>query len=135
MSMRLVYVLLATIALAGTANARTRDSIELQLKRMADTTRMSLPMMVNDNVQATNISSVGKILMNRYNFITRRAVLGDIGSLKSEYYNNSVNAACTNPETISAFNSGVSFDYQYYDSANEFVMQYALDANTCKARK
>ncbi len=72
--------------------------------------------------------------MNRYNFTNRKFVL-KVAVLKSEYYGNSVNAACTNPETLRAFNSGVSFDYQYYDSSNEFVMQYAIDAQTCKAKR
>ena len=91
--------------------------------------------MVSNNVQATNIAAVGKTLMNRYNFTSRKSALANVSALKTEYYGNSANAACTNPETLRAFNNGVSIDYQYYDSNNEFVMQYVIDANTCKLKK
>ncbi|MBL0353057.1 MAG: hypothetical protein IPP03_10490 [Dechloromonas sp.] len=110
------------------------DSIETQLKKIADQTRKSLPMMVSENVQATNIAAVGKILMNRYSFTKPKSAIGNVNGLKAEYYNNSVNAACTNPDTLRALNNGVSFDYQYFDSTNQFVMQYAVDASTCRGR-
>lgn len=125
---------LAIIVSISAGAAWGGESIEAQLKRVADTTRASLPMMVSENVQATNITAVGKILMNRYNFTSRKSAL-NVAALKSDYYGNSVNAACTNPETLRAFNSGVSVEYQYYDSSNEFVMQYAINANTCKAKR
>jgi hypothetical protein len=91
-------------------------------------------MQINEDLQATNIAAVGKILMNRYNFTARKIAPVDVSLLKTMYYRNSVNAACTNPETIRAFNSGVSIDYQYYDANNEFVMQYTIDFNTCRRR-
>ena len=89
-------------------------------------------MMVSENVQATNISAVGKVLMNRYNFTSKKSELADMNALKDTYYLNSANAACTNPDMIRTLDSGVSIDYQYYDSNNEFVMGYVIDANTCK---
>lgn len=135
MNMRTIRRSLVFIALISASTARGGESIEAQLKRVADETRKSLPMMVSENVQATNISAVGKTLMNRYNFTLRKTALANVNALKSEYYGNSVNAACTNPDTLRAFNNGVSFDYQYYDSSNEFVMQYAIDAKTCKPRR
>ena len=110
------------------------ESIEAQLKRVADETRKSLPMMVSEDVQATSIAAVGKVLMNRYNFTSRKSAIPDLKSLKAKYYQNSVNAACTNPDTSRALRNGVSINYQYYDSANEFVMQYTLDAATCRKR-
>lgn len=122
------------LSLACVGAATAAESIEAQLKRVADDTRKSLPMMVSEDVQATNIAAVGKILMNRYNLTRRKSAIPNLNSLKAEYYQNSVNAACTNPDTLSAFSNGVSFDYQYYDSANEFVMQYTLDAGTCRKR-
>lgn len=92
-------------------------------------------MMVSEDVQATNIAAVGKILMNRYNFTSKKSALANVGALKAKYYGNSVNAACTNPEMLGAFSNGMSVDYQYYDSNNEFVMQYTIDAKVCQLRK
>lgn len=134
MSLQIIRMSITFLSIACVSAATAAESIEAQLKRVADETRKSLPMMVNDDVQATNIAAVGKILMNRYNFTKRKSAILDIDILKVEYYQNSVNAACTNPDTLKAFINGVSFDYQYYDSANEFVMQYMLDASTCRKR-
>lgn len=130
-TMRISIVFLSLVCVGAAAAA---ESIEAQLKKVADETRKSLPMMVSEDVQATNIAAVGKILMNRYNFTRRKSAIPDLNSLKAKYYQNSINAACTNPDTMRAFSNGVSFDYQYYDSANEFVMQYTLDAGTCRKR-
>ncbi len=123
------------IVLISASNTRGAESIEAQLKRVADETRKSLPMMVSEDVQATSIASVGKILMHRYNFTSRKSALANASALKVKYYRNSVNAVCTNPETLRALNNGASLDYQYYDSKNEFVMQYTIDTKTCSLKK
>lgn len=127
-------LLVASLILTRLSVAHGGESIEAQLKRVADETRKTLPMMVSDDIQATNIAAVGKILMNRYNFTKRKTAL-NVNTLKAEYYGNSVSAACTNPDTLTAFRNGVSVEYQYYDSSNEFVMQYTIDANTCRITK
>lgn len=108
------------------------ESIEAQLRQTADEARKSLPMMVSENVQGTNITAVGKTLMYRYNFTSKKSVLANLKVLKAEYFGNSVNAVCTNPDMLKALKNGVSLDYQYYDSNNEFVMQYTVDASTCR---
>jgi len=124
-----VVAILAIINVASGA-----DSVEVQLKKMADETRKSLPMMMNEDLQSTSIAAVGKILLLRYNFTKKKAQL-DVPALKAEYYTNSLNAASTNPDTQKALRNGVSFEYQYYDSVNEFVMQYTIDAKTCNLKK
>ena len=73
--------------------------------------------------------------MNRYNFTAKKSALVNIRGLSAEYYENTINATCTNPDTLRALSNGVSLDYQYYDSSNEFVMQYTIDASTCRQRK
>jgi hypothetical protein len=134
MNVQTLRISIVFLCLGCVGAATAAESIEAQLKRLADETRKSLPMMVSEDVQATNIAAVGKILMHRYNFTRRKSAIPNLNSLKREYFQNSVNAACTNPDTVRAFSNGVSLDYQYYDSANEFVMQYTLDAGTCRKR-
>jgi hypothetical protein len=123
MNVKTIRISIVFLTLGCVGAAAAAESIEAQLKRVADETRKSLPMMVGEDIQATNIAAVGKISMLRYNFTKKKSAIFDLNSLKAEYYQNSVNAACTNPDTLRAFSNGVSFDYQYYDSANEFVMQ------------
>lgn len=134
MDAQAIRICLTFLMLTSVNSLRGADSIETQLKRIADETRKSLPMMVSEDVQATNITAVGKILMHRYNFTKSKSAMTNLSSMKAEYYNNSVNAACTNPDTLSAFRSGVSVAYEYYDSNNQFVMQYTIDASTCRKR-
>lgn len=124
-----VLVICAVVNVAAGA-----DSIEAQLKRMADETRKSLPMMMSEDLQATSIAAVGKILLLRYNFTKKKTEL-NVPVLKAENYTNSVNAASTNPDTQKALRNGVVFEYQYYDAVNEFVMQYTIDAKTCNLKK
>jgi hypothetical protein len=121
--------------LISSSTALGSESIEAQLKHTAAEAMKSLPMMVSDDVQGTSIAAVGKTLMNRYNFTSKKSSLASVSALKSEYYINSVNAACTNPDTLRALNNGVFLEYQFYDSINEFVMQYTIDASTCMGRK
>jgi len=127
--------LLVFIMLISASTALGSESIEAQLRQTAAEAMKSLPMMVSDDVQGTSIAAVGKTLMNRYNFTSKKSSLASVSALKSEYYANSVNAACTNPDTLRALNNGVSIDYQFYDSINEFVMQYTIDASTCIHRE
>ena len=110
------------------------DSIEAQLKGVAAQTSKNLPTMLNENIQATSIAAVGKILLLRYNFTKIKAAL-NVAALKSEYYRNSINAVSTNPDTQNLLRNGVSMEYQYYDAVNEFVMQYTIDAKACNLKK
>lgn len=94
-NMQTIRIDFAFLTLGCVGAAAAAESIEAQLKRMADETRKNLPMMVSEDVQATNIAAVGKRLINRYNFTRRKSVISDLNNLRTAYYKNSANAACT----------------------------------------
>ena len=60
---------LITLMLVSNIGAgHSADSVEDQLRRVADETRKSLPMMVGDGIQATNIAAVGKTMLAQFVF-------------------------------------------------------------------
>lgn len=106
-------------------------SVEDQLRKTADETRKNLPMLIGEGIQATNIAAVGKTLLLRHNFTTKSASSPNLTRLKAELYSSAVKFACTTPDTINALKQGVTFSYQYYDSDNNFVMQYDVSRRSC----
>ena len=117
---------------AGTA--RSAESIELQIKKIAEETSKSLPMKVNQDIQATSMAAAGKMLMQKYNFTRGKSTIKNLPSLKIEFYNNAINGLCTHPGFQNLFRGGASITHEYYDSSNQFVMQYMIDANACTKR-
>lgn len=124
-------ILLLATALTGIGVAYGAESVEEQIRKIAAETQKSLPMRVSDDVIATNVGTVGKLMLIRYNFTKSLASLSNIGSLKADAYRSSVNSACTNPTTINVLKHGVSVQYEFYDSQNKFVMQFSVDRASC----
>lgn len=110
-------------------------SIEAQLQNIARETRKSLPMQIDDEVQATNIAAIGKTILNTYNFTRKKSSLGNLNNVKAVYYNSSVNTSCSNPDVLQMLKYGVSVVYEYYDVDNVFVMKFTIDQNTCRGFK
>lgn len=106
------------------------DTVEEQLQRRAEEARRSLPTMVTDGLQATNIATMGRTLILQYHFTTTTP-FADMPRVKAEYFRSSVNSACTNPETINALKQGVTFSYMYHYFDNRFAMQYDINRRTC----
>jgi len=124
------------ILLVSIVNNGYSASIESQLQNLARETRKSLPMRIgDDDIQATNITVVGKTVLSTYNFLRKKSQLGNINNVKPVYYKSSVNTACTNPDTLKMLKLGVSFVYEYYDVDNIFVMTFTIDQNTCRGLK
>lgn len=115
--------------------ASNDGTIEAQLRNVANETRKSLPMMMNDDLQATSIGAVGRVLISKYNFTKSKSSFPNLSEIKNYYYSNSVNGACTNPDTVLAMKNGVSFMYEYYDIDNIFIMKYTIEKNTCSKFK
>jgi len=108
-------------------------SIEAQLRYVADETRKILPMMIGENIQATNIDSSGKTLINYYHFTKQKFEFYNLPSIIEKYRRNSIIAACTNPDTINFIvNNGGSIQYRFYDSDNDFVDKFTIDSKTCR---
>jgi len=123
--------LLLTVGSVTPTIAYGADSVEEQIRRIAAETQKSLPMQMSDDLIATNVATVGKIMLLRYNFTKSRASISNVASLKAEAYRDSVNNACTNPTMINALKQGVSMQYEFYDSQNNFVMQFSVDRKSC----
>jgi hypothetical protein len=126
-----VTILLFAAALTGIGVAYGAESVEEQIRKIAAETQKSLPMQVSDDLIATNVATVGKIMVYRYNFTKRLASISGIGSLKADAYRSSVNSACTNPTSINALKQGVTYQYEFYDSQNKFVMEFSVDRTSC----
>ncbi len=127
---------MSILLLVSIANSGYSASIEYQLQELARETRKNLPVRIgNDDIQATNITVVGKNVLSTYNFLRKKSQLGDINNVKPVYYKSSVNTSCTNPETKKMLKQGVSFIYEYYDVENIFVMTFTIDKNTCLGLK
>jgi len=124
-------VLLLAAASLEPAVAYGAEPVEEQIRKIAAETQKSLPMQVSDELIATNVATVGKIMVYRYNFTKSRASIPNVGSLKEDAYRSSVNSACTNPTSINALKQGVSYQYEFYDSQNNFVMQFSVDRKSC----
>jgi hypothetical protein len=61
----------ATVLLLAAASLRLNvaygaESVEEQIRRIAAETQKSLPMQVSDDLIATNVATVGKIMVYRY---------------------------------------------------------------------
>ena len=106
-------------------------SIESQLQNIARESRKNLPIQIGE-VQATNITAIGKTLLATYNFTKQKSLLGNLSDLKVYYYRSSRNTACSNPDTLKALKLGVSVVYEYYDVDNVFVMKFIIDQNSCR---
>lgn len=127
---------MSIILLFTIVNIGHSASIEYQLQALARETRKNLPVRIgSDDIQATNITVVGKNVLSTYNFLRKKSQLGDINNVKPAYYKSSVNTSCTNPETKKMLKQGVSFIYEYYDVENIFVMTFTIDQNTCLGLK
>lgn len=124
-------VLLLLAASLKLAVAYGAESVEEQIRKIAAETQKSLPMQVSDDLVATNVATVGKIMVYRYNFTKSRASIPNVGNLKADAYRSSVNSACTNPTSINALRQGVSYQYEFYDAQNNFVMQFSVDRKAC----
>jgi hypothetical protein len=124
-------ILLFAPALIGIDVAYSAESVEEQIRKIASETQKSLPMRLSDDLIATNVATVGKIMVYRYNFTKSLASIPNVPSLKSDAYRTSVNSACTNPTSINALKQGVSYQYEFYDSQNNFVMQFSVDRASC----
>src|SRR6266498_1801594 len=94
---RLVLASLFFTATLSAGNAFGAESVEEQIRKIAAETQKSLPMQVSEDVVATHVATVGKIMLYRYNFTKKLASLSNPNGLKAEYYRSSVNSACTNP--------------------------------------
>ena len=127
-----LIVAFALFILPFTVNNGFCASIESQLQSIARESRKSLPMQIDDAVQATNIAAIGKTLLNTYHFTKPNTSLGNLSDLKAFYYRSSLNAACTNPDVLQTLKLGVSVIYDYYDVNNRFVMKFTIDNNTCR---
>ena len=111
------------------------QAIETQLKRVVTETRKNLPMMLSEDIQATNIGASGRTLINYYNFTRQKSEFYNLPGIVDNYRRNSIDAACTNPGTRSFIdhNKG-SIQYQFFDSKNVFVAKFTINAKTCRAR-
>lgn len=131
--MRRLISLTLFFILACSNIALGAESIAAQLKYVADETRKNLPMMIGENIQATNIGSSGKTLINYYRFTKQRIEFYNLPAIIDKYRRNSIIAACTTPDTMKFIvNSGGSIQYRFYDSDNVFVEQFTIDSKTCR---
>lgn len=112
----------------GSGTAPPPSTIAAQLRTMADNLSKGLPAMVNADVQATAVGAVGDALVYRYNFTSPRSALADP---TADYYQNTLSAVCSNPDTRALLNSGARFEYEYYDSENVFLTRYAVTSDRC----
>ena len=127
-----IIIVIISFLLGFPVNVGFCASIESQLQNIARESRKSLPMQIDDEVQATNIAAIGKTLLNTYHFTKPNTSLGNLSDLKAFYYRSSLNAACTNPDVLQTLKLGVSVIYEYYDVNNRFVMKFTIDSNTCR---
>jgi|SRR5690349_9647401 hypothetical protein len=111
------------------------ESVQAQVKMVADEMRKSLPMMVGEDLQETDIAAIGTALITGYRFTRRKSEIPNLDSRKARFYRANLNSACTHPDLLEAFRNGASINYQVYDSASEFIMQFTIDAETCRKRK
>lgn len=134
MKTMLVVILMALLlgCVKDVFAAPVSNSIETDLINWANIVRKSLPMVMNDELQATNIAAVGKVLILKYNFLKKKVNIYNLEQLKTEYYSDAINAACTNPDTRQLINAGVTVQYEYYDRDNIFLMKFKIDKNICK---
>lgn len=133
---QLLIVILMTVLFGHVASsfaAPAPKPNETDLKNWADVVRKSLPMAMNDELQATNIAAVGKALIYRYNFLMKKTKINNLEKIKADYFNETRNSICTNPDSQNLINAGVILQYEYYDIDNIFVMKYLMNKNTCNA--
>jgi hypothetical protein len=130
--MRRLITITSFIIFTCSSMAFGAKSIEAQLKYVADETRKTLPMMIGEDIQATNIGSSGKTLINYYNFTKQKIDFYNLPAIIDKYRRNSIIAACTNPDTLKFIvKSGGSIQYRFYDSDNVFVDKFTIDSKTC----
>jgi hypothetical protein len=128
-------LIILTLLLFFTCNsiALAAESIEAQLNYVVDETRKTLPMMIGENIQATNVGSSGKTLINYYHFTKQKFEFYNLPAIIDKYRRNSIIAACTNPDTMKFIvKSGGSIQYRFYDSDNVFVEKFTIDSKTCR---
>ena len=131
--MRRSIILASLLIFVCNSIAFGAKSIEAQLRYVADETRKNLPMMIGEDIQATNIGSSGKTLINYYHFTKQKFEFYNLPSIIDKYRRNSIIAACTNPDTINFIvKSGGSIQYRFYDSDNVFVDKFTIDSKTCR---
>ena len=107
-------------------------SVEDELRGIANSTQKGLPMKVSDEMQATSMTSAGKALLARYHFMKKSSAILNVENLKKEFFRNSINSSCTNPDMARLINRGAYLKYEYYDIDNRFVLGYAIDQEACK---
>lgn len=84
---------------AVVSTASLAQSVENTLRGMAAQVSKNLPMMVNDEVQATSVAASGNQIMYKYNVIKPARHI-NTSRLRNEHYENSVNAMCSNPGIV-----------------------------------
>lgn len=127
------YKTLFFIAIAAVAQISFAQTVEDILREMTAKASKNLPMMVNEDVQATAVVASGKLIMYKYNVTKSREQI-NISHLRSEYYENSYQAMCSNPGISNLLKHGAEIMYSFYDSNNLFLFDVTISKEGCDSK-
>lgn len=106
-------------------------SLEDEIRDIANATAKSLPIRVNESIQATSIAAAGRVLLHHYNFLKKVNEIVDIDNVKNELFLSSINSSCTKPEVKVLLEQGAYLKYEFYDIDNRFIFDYTIDREAC----
>ena len=112
---------------------RTPDVTSQQaLSKVASELNKTLPMMVDQETELTNVLGLEATIVYNYRLVNMRASELDASRLLNELKPRVSTAACTTPQTRDDFlKKGVTMRYVYYDASRAHIASFDVNAASC----
>ena len=102
------------------------------VSNMASQANLDAPRMLNEEIRIDGASANGKELITKYTLINFGVNEAEPDALLNMVKPGVVSQACSNSESISAFNQGVVLTYWYQDNAGNIITKLSIDKNSCQ---